>query len=188
MALTDTIITDSIIPNLIIEFKNETDVSQYFILNNYEKYPIHMLGAVPCNFKNPHFWMSWKACFPLLSKCTDQHFVYIKNFTIDVSHYDFSKISKYEEIEEELFPTNFYVFYNHLRLRNSNTNTAPQVILLEPKKSYFLVYDLSYYVLVGGNYKFVFDIQPPDKTFPKKISNYHRCKTFDIKGTIDFNN
>lgn len=173
----DTILKDTIVPYLRINFQNNTDTAQYFVLNNYEKYPNFSAGAMLC-YTTPEEFFANKNKFEYM-KCDDKHYVYIHNNSMDILHIDLRTIGE-EEFPEEFISSDFSKCYDILRKTKLNfANDAQQIILLNPKQSYNVCYNLIMCALVCGEYEFIFEMTPPaEAKFPDKISNYYRCKRF----------
>lgn len=184
---TDTILKDSLVPMLCIEFKNETDMAQYFVLQNTEQYPYFEMGGVAYCFGTPEdknkFWNDFHYFV-----CNDMHYVYLKNSTIEISHDDFRKYKSEEiEIVPDLTASEFSLAYDYIRKhRILYSNKSSQIVLLGVKQSYYVVYDLTMFSLIGGEYEFIFEIKPPDNSFPDMIAQYQKCKEFIVKETLKF--
>ena len=181
---TDTILKDSVVPMLCIEFKNETDIAQYFVIENYEKYSQFMFSAFGCP-STPEQWFKNLETFRYF-KCDDYHKVKIKFSHFEIQHRDLHIVED-EVVEDDFILSDFYSAHNYLRKNKQNySNDAPKIILLDKQKNYFLMYDLTYFVVVGGEYEFIFEIKPPDNSFPNMIAQYQKCKEFIVKETLKF--
>ncbi|MBQ1696656.1 MAG: hypothetical protein II075_02115 [Bacteroidales bacterium] len=184
---TDTILKDSVVPMLCIEFKNDTDSAQYFVLENYEKYPaIESSGMSSwCGSRESrekyindfHYFV-----------CNDMHYIYLKNKAIEISHEDYRNYNEDDiEIVEDFTATEFSLAYNYLRKHNTkHYNNSQQIVLLDAKQNFYVVYDLTMFALICGEYEFIFDMKPPDETFPPMISKYRKCSEFVGSKTLKF--
>jgi hypothetical protein len=181
----DTILKDTLVPYLCVDFHNNTDTAQYFVLKNYEKYPSFMSGSTVC-YATPEDYFAHKNKFEYI-KCNDKHYIYIYNNSMEILHTDL-RIIKDAEFPEELISTDFSKCYNILKNRSKMfCNDATQIILLNSKQSYRIYYDLSMCALVCGTYEFVFNMLPPTKKqYPAEISGYKRCEKFIGKMDLEF--
>lgn len=185
---TDTILKDTVVPMLCIEFKNDTDTAQYFVLDNYEKYPLVAFGAAAICFmtqeQKKKFWNDFH-----YFQCIDTHYVYLYNKYFEISHDDCRKYNTDNiEIVEDFTSSEFSLGYSYLRKHKSlHSNDNRQIVLLDAKESYYLTYDLTMFALICGEYEFIFEMNPPDETFPPSISKYQKCKEFEGQKTLKFN-
>jgi hypothetical protein len=182
---TDTILKDSVVPMLCIEFRNDTDSAQYFVLENYEQFSLFGFAAFGC----PPTFEQWKRNLENFSyiKFNEQYNVRIFNNEMFVSDKEPQLTEDGEYVEDNAVESFFYASHNYLRKhKQKHLNNAPKIILLEPKESYFQTYDLTYFAVVCGEYEFIFEMEPPDETFPPTISKYRKCGEFVGCKTLKF--
>ncbi len=180
----DTILRDSLVPQLRIELQNKTDTAQYVVLENYEKYPKFMFSSFGCP-NTPEQWFKNLETFRYF-KCNDYHKVIIENFQFKIQHKNLHTIDE-EMVEDDFISSDFYSAHNFLqKYKQNHINHTKQIILLDKQESYFLTYDLTYFAVVGGEYEFIFEMKPPDNSFPNMIAYFQKCKEFIVKSSLKF--
>ena len=90
-------------------------------------------------------------------------------------------------VEDDFISSDFYSAHNFLqKYKQNHINHTKQIILLDKQESYFLTYDLTYFAVVGGEYEFIFEMKPPDNSFPNMIAYFQKCKEFIVKSSLKF--